>query len=1070
MRGIIVGILFALVACGGGGGGGGGDPEPPVIAGASLTTDEDAPIVYAVEASDPKGGALTLEAQPPQHGAVSIDQLRVTYTPAPNYHGPDSFAVTVSNGMRFASAQIDVMVRSVNDVPTVAADAFAALEDVPLVRPISALLANDLDVDGDPLAVMSVQGATNGTVSMAGTAVTFTPAANYSGMASFQYTVGDGMATATATVAITVGGVNDAPIAVDDTAVTPEDVPFAIGGAVLVANDTDTENQTLTVTAVGNATHGTVMLAGGTATFTPAANYSGPATFEYAVSDGAATATGRVAVAVVPVNDAPVAADDTAATSEDTAIQLTSSALIANDADVDGPGLAVTQVGNAASGTVVLMGGIATFTPAANFSGAGSFEYTVSDGTDTDTGRVAINVIAVNDPPVATDDTAAIAEDTQLVIAPASLIANDTDVDGPSLVVTQVGGATNGTVVLMGGTVRFTPAANYSGAASFTYTLSDGTAIDTGVVAVNVTPVNDAPIAVDDVNAVMSGGSVVIPKAALLANDTDVDGPALAVTAVQNAVHGTAVLGATTVTFTPAAGYSGPASFDYVVSDGMASDVGTVAITVQTVCGDGAIGPPETCDDGGTSAGDGCSAACAIEPGWSCTGAPSLCTPICGDGMVVGNEVCDDGNANQTDGCTTQCVIGALCTAAALPGGDRFAVDPATGHCYASFDFEMTTFGVAQEACAAAGGYLVTIRSAGEQALAHAVQNPAQNPWIGAAEDDNDADAVFDWVTDESFGFATFAPGQPDDDAGVDGNGDCLHMFNIAGQWNDTNCDINTYVIGRICEVEPAPCGDSIRQLPIGEECDDGNTTGGDGCSATCQIEDGCGDGNLDPGEECDDDNRTDGDGCSSSCGLENGCGDGNLDLGEECDDDNTTSGDGCSATCQKELVVVFSFNGALGNEVSFPADTQAPGIGVIPAMSRGVGLLAQFPAADAFNANGFTSAVTLDPLDYFSFTVAPAAGFTVSLLGITLDERRSATGIRAWSVRSSLDGFIADLASFSVPDDINTRVNQPIPLGPEFRTLAAPVEFRIFGFAAEAAGGTWRLDNIKINGATAGP
>src|SRR5689334_15958306 len=106
MQGIIVGILFALVACGGGGGGddggddggdggdGGVDPAP-VVAAASLTTDEDAPIAHTVEASDPKGRALTLEARPPLHGAVTVDRLRVTYTPVANYHGPDSFTVTV---------------------------------------------------------------------------------------------------------------------------------------------------------------------------------------------------------------------------------------------------------------------------------------------------------------------------------------------------------------------------------------------------------------------------------------------------------------------------------------------------------------------------------------------------------------------------------------------------------------------------------------------------------------------------------------------------------------------------------------------------------------------------------------------------------------------------------------------------------------------------------------------------------------------------------------------------------------------------------------------------------------
>ncbi len=100
-----------------------------------------------------------------------------------------------------------------------------------------------------------------------------------------------------------------------------------------------------------------------------------------------------------------------------------------------------------------------------------------------------------------------------------------------------------------------------------------------------------------------------------------------------------------------------------------------------------------------------------------------------------------------------------------------------------------------------------------------------------------------------------------------------------------------------------ATCGNAT--VETGEECDDGNTTAGDGCSATCTNEGGpnCGNGAVDPGEECDDGNKTSGDGCSSACKTEGGgpnCGNGKLDTGEECDDGNKTNGDGCEANCKK--------------------------------------------------------------------------------------------------------------------------------------------------------------------------
>ena len=103
------------------------------------------------------------------------------------------------------------------------------------------------------------------------------------------------------------------------------------------------------------------------------------------------------------------------------------------------------------------------------------------------------------------------------------------------------------------------------------------------------------------------------------------------------------------------------------------------------------------------------------------------------------------------------------------------------------------------------------------------------------------------------------------------------------------------------CEAEF--CGDGVIQTGLGEQCDDGNMVSGDGCSATCGIESPpsavCGNGIVETGEQCDDGNTADGDGCSATCEAEF-CGDGVIQtgLGEQCDDGNMASGDGCSATC----------------------------------------------------------------------------------------------------------------------------------------------------------------------------
>ncbi len=100
--------------------------------------------------------------------------------------------------------------------------------------------------------------------------------------------------------------------------------------------------------------------------------------------------------------------------------------------------------------------------------------------------------------------------------------------------------------------------------------------------------------------------------------------------------------------------------------------------------------------------------------------------------------------------------------------------------------------------------------------------------------------------------------------------------------------------------LEPSPCGDGV--LDENEECDDGNTKNGDGCSDTCTLEE-CGNGVVEGNEECDDGNTKNGDGCSKACKLESmdECGNGIQDPGETCDDGNTKNGDGCSSTCQTE-------------------------------------------------------------------------------------------------------------------------------------------------------------------------
>jgi len=612
---------------------------------------------------------------------------------------------------------------------------------------------------------------------------------------------------------------------------TAEDMP-----ATLAIDAHDPDGLAVTIVVSTGPMHGAATISGTTLRYAPAADFHGPDEIRITVSDGARSTEALVTVSVTAVNDPPVAVADSFATLEDAVLSMPAGALLANDTDPDGDPLTVTAVSAASGGTVAFAGGMVMFTPTANSSGAAAFTYTVTDGTRSASASVTVAVGAVNDSPVAHDDVVTTAEEQPLVIAGADLVANDTDEDGQTLMVSAVANATGGEVALLAGSITFSPALDFNGDAGFDYTATDGAATSVAHVTVTVTDVEDAPVAVDDVATTPIGTPLVIAAGVLLANDTDPDpGATKQLTVVQNPQHGTVLLSGLTVTFTPAAGYVGPAGFEYIVSDGMLSDIGTVAVTVTPICGDGVVSLGEGCDDGGTASGNGCSTTCATEQGWTCTGAPSTCTPICNDGLVRGNEPCDDGDLDDTDGCTTSCVVGVPCNATAVPGADRFAVVPSTGSCYAAFDDEPTTFAAAETGCVALGGHLATITTPAEQAAVHLVHLATQTPYIGATDDANDTDAVFDWVTDEPWGMTSFAPAQPDDGPG--GDGECLVVQGGASLWADASCTAAGAASGRICEIERASCGDGIVQPARGEQCDDGGFTPGDGCDPTCLVE-----------------------------------------------------------------------------------------------------------------------------------------------------------------------------------------------------------------------------------------
>src|SRR5262245_36220739 len=357
------------------------------------------------------------------------------------------------------------------------------------------------------------------------------------------------------------------PVAASQSASTNEDTALPI-----TLSATDPDGDPLTYTVVGQPAHGSLVGSSATRTYAPAANYNGPDSFTFRASDGVNDSNlATVSIAVDPVNDPPVASPSSSILAEDS---FALAPLLATD--VDGDPLTYSIVIPPAHGSLSGSGASRTYTPDANYNGADSFTFQANDGTaDSNLAMVSITIGAVNDPPVAVNDSASVAEDGSTAV---DVLSTDSDVHGDPLTVTSVGATAHGTAVLQGdGTVLYAPSPNYNGGDSFTYTISDGNGgTDSASAALAITPVNDPPVAADSSPLVAEGTPEEIPLHA-----TDIDGDPLTYVIVDQPQHGTLSGSGSSRTYTPDHHYFGTDAFTFRANDGTAdSNVATVSITV----------------------------------------------------------------------------------------------------------------------------------------------------------------------------------------------------------------------------------------------------------------------------------------------------------------------------------------------------------------------------------------------------------------------------------------------------------------------------------------------------------
>ncbi|MGK7900908.1 MAG: cadherin-like domain-containing protein, partial [Hormoscilla sp.] len=573
-------------------------PEPSDDA---ISTDADTPVTISSSellANDQDEDVDTLSITSVSNavnGTVELNaEGEIVFTPDAEFIGEASFSYTVrdSEGEE-NSATVTVIVNAVNAAPEPSDDEISTNADTPVTIESSQLLANDQDEDVDTLTITQVSNAVNGTVELnAEGEIVFTPDAEFTGEASFDYTVQDSEGEEnSATVTVIVNAVNAAPQPEDDAIATNADTPVTISSSELLANDIDEDVDTLTITQVSNAVNGTVELnAEGEIVFTPDAEFTGEATFSYTVRDSEGEEnSATVTVTVNAVNAAPEPEDDAISTNADTPVTIESSQLLANDQDEDVDTLTITQVSNAVNGTVELNAeGEILFTPDAEFVGEASFSYTVRDSEgEENSATVTVTVNAVNAAPEPEDDEISTNADTPVTIESSQLLANDQDEDLDTLTITQVSNAVNGTVELNAeGEIVFTPDAEFIGEASFDYTVRDSEGEEnSATVTVTVNAVNAAPQPSDDEISTNADTPVTIESSQLLANDRDEDVDTLTITQVSNAVNGTVQLNAEgEILFTPDAEFIGEASFSYTVRDSEGEEnSATVIVAVNPI-------------------------------------------------------------------------------------------------------------------------------------------------------------------------------------------------------------------------------------------------------------------------------------------------------------------------------------------------------------------------------------------------------------------------------------------------------------------------------------------------------
>ncbi|MFV0458992.1 MAG: Ig-like domain-containing protein [Actinomycetales bacterium] len=578
-----------------------GSNDPMVAIPDEATTSEDDPIVIDAVANDVDADAsdvltATTASIVSGGGAVSIDGGKVRWDPLSDYQylavGETATVHLNYTGSdphgQVSSSSITVTVTGTNDGPTATDDTLSVDEDtVGSVQVLSEVPADsDPDTD-DVLRVASVTQPSAGSASFDDTSVSFDPGQDFQHLAvgatdstSFSYTAtDDNGGSDSATVSVTVTGLNDAPVAAADLLTIGED-DLSAHTIDVMSNDSDIDDgssisfvdlQASPVPDYG----GTPTNVGSTVSFQItdgryndlSAGEHVSAMVQYTIQDEhGATAQGTLEIRIEGANDAPTATDAEASTDQDAAIDVT--ALVENGSDPDrADTLSLTGVDDSATqGTASVVDGAVHYDPAGAWdhlapgeTAVDTVTFTLADDHGATVNAVLrITVTGLNDAPTAVTDYSGTDEQNPVTV---DALLNDTDVDGPHnelVLVSAQAPVGLGSATVVAGQVHFDPAGEFERLApgesedvTVSYVIADGDGAQSqGQIIITVTGVNDAPGG-ERACQVLEDDTLTLGTEELGATDPDSGDTVVATAIATQPSHGAASLTTGTVTYTP---------------------------------------------------------------------------------------------------------------------------------------------------------------------------------------------------------------------------------------------------------------------------------------------------------------------------------------------------------------------------------------------------------------------------------------------------------------------------------------------------------------------------------------